>query len=56
MKSQAVITVFCGDFLWLKRGVFFPCSSRIISSSDFEVRCVALRHDLRLTFLYIEKT
>lgn len=23
MKLQAAITVFCGDFLWLKRGGFF---------------------------------
>lgn len=47
-------------FLWwlpmVKRGGFFSVLQRIISSSDFKVRCAALRHDLGLTFLYIEKT
>lgn len=56
MKLQAATIVFCGDFPWLKRGGFFSVLQRIISSSDFEVRCVALRHDFGLTFLYIEKT
>lgn len=47
-------------FLWrlpmVEEGRFFSVLQRIISSSVFEVRCVALRHDLGLTFLYIEKT
>lgn len=56
MELQVDATVFCGDFLWLKRGAVLSVLQRIISSSDFKVRCAALRHDLRLTFLYIEKT
>jgi len=34
----------------------FSVFVKVISSSGFEVKCTVLRHDWRLTFLYIEKT